>query len=310
MTEQNDPNSGEQIEAGGAPVEATPDADGGDKSETLLSDPGEDKPVAAPADWPEDWRAKVAGEDEKLLKRLDRFKSPGDIVKSWRALEQKVSSGEVVAKLPKDASEEQVAEYRKANGIPEKSEGYLDALSSGVVIGEDDKALVGSFLESAHAQNASPEVVSAAIDWYYGLQEEQAATMAQADRERKQAAEDELRAEWGGEYRANINSVTSFLDAAPEGLKKQLLGARLADGSPLGDNPDALRWLVSLANEANPAGFIAPSDGASQIESVETEIKEIEKTMREDRKSYDRDEAMQKRYLTLIGAREKLKARA
>ncbi len=273
----------------------------------------DDKQVVAPADFPEDWRARMADGDEKTLKRLERYKSPKDVVQAFRNLEAKMSSGDVVAKLPADATDEQIAEYRKANGIPETAEGYLEAMDSGLVIGDEDKALVSSFLESAHAKNAPPEIVASAVDWYYQQQEEQLAARAEADRQAREAAADDLRAEWGAEYRQNLNSIKAFLDSAPvddEGtaLGELLIGARLADGSVLGDNPAALRWLAKLASDQNPAGFIAPGEAATQAEGVEAEIKSIEAKM--GTAEYIKDEKMQARLRQLYAAQDKLKGRA
>lgn len=283
-----------------------------DGDKTLLTEPG-DSAASAPADWPDDWRVKLAGDDEKALKKLDRYKSPQDIFKAYRALEAKMSSGDVVAKLPKDATEEQIAEYRKANGIPEKADGYLDALPDGLVVGDDDKPLVKSFLEKVHGKNAPPEVVADAVAWYYETQEQLAAETAAADKERRAAAADELRAEWGREYTANINSIKAFLDTAPIGedgtsLRDMLMGARLANGVPLGDSPEALRWLAKLADDANPGGFIAPGAGSGNAETIESQIKEIEAKM--GTKEYIKDEAMQAKLRKLYAARESIKTRA
>lgn len=262
-------------------------------------------------DWPDDWRDKLAKGDEKARKRLDRFQSPADVLKSWQELERKMSSGEVKAKLPADATEEQVAAWRKDNGIPEKADGYLSVLPSGLVIGDDDKPMINSFLERVHGKNAPPEVVAEAVEWYYAQQEEQITAQVTADKAFKQSAEDSLRAEWGGEYRANVNSISAFLDTAPQTddgqpLKDLLMGARLADGTRFGDNPAALKWLARLAADANPAGFVAPAGGGSQVDSVRDEIAKIEGVMRTDRAAYNKDEKMQARLRQLYDAEEKL----
>lgn len=309
QTQETDNSAGtDATQADTAQADTSTETD--EKAGGTLLDGGDDKATTAPADWPDDWRAKLAGDDEKLSKRLDRFKSPKDILTAYRALEQKMSSGEVRSKLPDDATEEQIAAYRKENGVPEKAEGYLDALPDGLVVGEEDKALVSSFLETAHGKNVSPDVVNDMLSWYYGQQDEAAAAQTEADKKFAADAEDQLRAEWGGEYRANINSVKSFLSSAPEGLGDLLMGARLADGTPLGNHPDALRWLTSLANDINPAGFVSPGAGGSQAQSIEDEIAGIEKVMREDRKAYDKDEKMQARLRQLYDAQEKLGSRA
>ena len=263
-------------------------------------------------DWAADWREKMASGDEKELKRLQRFRSPVDVYKSARELEKKLSSGDIKAKLAADATEEQIAAWRKDNGIPDTPDGYLEKLPAGLVIGDDDKPMLESFLADVHGENAPPSVVAKALDWYYRQQEDQIAAQADADRGFKQAAEDALRAEWGGEYRGNLNSIMSFLDAAPptddgSPLKGLLMGARLSDGTLLGNNPAALKWLASLAQEANPAGFVQPNAGASQLNAVEDEINGIRKVMRESRHTYDKDEKMQERFRVLLTAQEKLR---
>lgn len=292
-------------------AQPAPKADG--KPGTVLTDTT-DKPVAAPADWPEDWRAKLAGGDDKAMKTLDRFRSPQDLAKAYREAQVKLS--QIRPEAPgKDATEEQVAAYRKAAGVPDAPDGYLEKLPKGLVIGDDDKPAVTSFLSAMHARNVDPATVGEALNWYYTQQEAATAAQTEADRAAQRTAEDALRQEWGTEYRSNVNAITSFLDGAPKSedgapLKDLIMGARLADGTPLGSHPAALRWLAQLANDANPGGFIAPSSGATQIQSVDDEIGKIEKTMRTDRQTYDRDAQMQTRYLKLLEARERLKARS
>ena len=60
----------------------------------------DDTPIAVPATWPEDWRNRFAGSNEDDVKRLNRFKDPANIWKSYRALEQRISSGEYKRSRP------------------------------------------------------------------------------------------------------------------------------------------------------------------------------------------------------------------
>jgi len=293
----------------------TPDGSNEDVAPKTVMEDTSDKPAAAPADWPEDWRSKLAGDDAKALKAFERFKSPNDMAKSLLEAQKKISSGATRPQLAEGATEEQVAEYRKALGVPDTPDGYLEKINSGLVIGDDDKPLLESFLASAHGKNAPPEFVESALEWYYDLQEKQTAEQSAADSEAKRNGEDALRAEWGGEFRANINAITAFLDTAPtteDGtpLKDLLMGARLSDGTALGNHPDALRWLSNMASESNPAGFVSPGAGGSQAQSVDDEIASIQKVMRSDRATYDKDPKMQARLLTLLDAQAKLSARA
>lgn len=294
----------EQTQEGASGAEQITDA----KAETLAaSDAPPEKEV--PATWPEDWRQKLAGDDDKALKRLSRFQSPADIFKSYRALEQRMASGELKAPLPADATEEQIAEFRQANGIPEKPEGYL-ADTDGLVFGDEDKPRVDAFLGKMHERNAPPDVVRDALGWYHEERERALAEISKGDKEYRRASEDDLRAEWGGEYRENLNAMGMLFSNAPEGLDDEILGARGPSGKLLGDNPALLKWLVSMANEVNPAATVAPGSGMGQIDSVQSEIAKIVKVMREDRKAYDADPKMQERLRKLYEAEEKLQKRA
>ena len=272
------------------------------------TDEATDAATEVAPDWPDDWRDKLAKGDEKARKRLDRFQSPADVLKSWQALEQKMSSGDVKSKLPDNATDEQITAYRKDNGIPETFDGYLADLPDGLVIGDDDKDMVNSYLERVHGKNADPSVVQETLNWYYDLQEEQIAAQAESDKSNLRDGEDEIRAEWGAEFRANQNAIRAYGDTMPEGLFETMVQARGPDGRILGHNPDFMRQMARLASEANPAGFVSPAGGGSQVESVKSEIASIEKVMRDDRATYNKDTKMQERLRVLYDAEAKLSA--
>ena len=222
-----------------AAAETTADAGtliGGDAS-------AENAEASGPPDWPSDWRQKLAGEDKKTLERLGRMASPADLFKSYRALEQKVSAGELKKGLPDNATPEQVAQWRQEQGLPEKPEGYLENLSlpGGLVLGEADKPMAAAFAQAALEGNTSPEAYSKLVAKYFELQDKIVAERAEADRAFKLKAEDELRAEWGAELRPNLNAVKNLLAGMPEAVAENLLSGRLADGSKIGDHPGIVK---------------------------------------------------------------------
>jgi hypothetical protein len=295
-----------------AAAPATPPATDPAKPATVLgSDPAADpgKP-AVPATWPEDWQQRLAGGDEKALKKLQRYASPTDVAKALLAAQAKISSGELKAALPADAKPEEIAAWRAENGIPEKPEGYLEKLPDGVVIGEQDKALVGLFVKDMHDRNASPEVVQAAIGSYYKVMEQVQAEQAEANAALQSATEDALRADWGANYRREVGAIHGLLDQAPEGVKDALLNARAADGTALANNAAVLRWLNSMAREINPAATVVPGAGANAGKGVADRMREIEAQMSNPKSDYWKSDAMQKEYRDLIVARDKLNARA
>lgn len=283
---------------------------------SVLAAPGEDG-TAAPAasGWREDWRDAMATRDgkldEKTRRELDRYADPTAILTSYQALRGQRDRGELRAALAPDAKPEEVTAWRAANGIPEKPEGYLEKVPSGLVIGETDRPLIQEFLAAVHGQNATPAVAHAALQAYYKIQETQAAEGAVKDHEFNRATEDALRVEWGADYRANINGVAGLIRTmAPEGTYENLLGARMANGRPLASDPNLMRFLNTLAREINPAASIVPGAGASAGKGVDERIKEIETVMRTARRTYDKDDGMQKELLSLYEARERLSSRA
>lgn len=268
-----------------------------------------------PASWPGDWREKMAAGDEKVLNRLKRFQSPEAVWKSYGELEGKLSSGQIKRAAPAaDASPEDVAAWRKEQGLPEKPEDYLKALPEGLVIGDKDKKMVGDFLSVAHDKNASPESVGAMLDWFYKNQESLAADRREQDLQIQRTGEDELRAEWGPEFRRNVNMVNSYLDevGSPE-LKDLIWGGRLGDGTPLGSSPAFLRLMLGAAMEANPAATVVPGAAGIAGKSIDDEIANIEAEMRKpgggEYYKGPKAQQMQARYRDLIDAKTKLASR-
>jgi hypothetical protein len=101
-----------------------------------------EKPVAAPADWPEDWRIKLAGEDKSYLKTLDRFNTPSDLAKAYRDAQQRLSAGNLKAILPDNPTEEELKTWRTENGVPESPDKYDVNLGDGFVWSDEDKPLL------------------------------------------------------------------------------------------------------------------------------------------------------------------------
>jgi hypothetical protein len=126
----------------------------------------------------------------------------------------------------------------------------------------------------------------------------------------QQQNEEVLRGEWGSEYKLNLNLISGLLDTAPQGLKDQLLGARLADGSVLGNNPDTLRFLASLARTVNPVATVVPGAGGNAAQAIESEMASIQKLMGDKKSAYwkgPESAKMQARYRDLITVQSKVK---
>lgn len=309
----------------GTPAPATPDAtpppaatathteggapptDGGAPTPDGGMPPAE--PPAKPLDWA-DLRTKYAKGDEKLEKRLARYSSVEAALDAMLAAQNKIASGALKEGKPADATPEQLAEWRAQNGIPEKPEDYKIELSDGRTMGEDDKAFVDGFLKYAHESDMTPAQVNKAVEWYQQAQEQQILARQQADAAFHEEAVNTMREEWGSEYKLNVNLIGNLLDGAPEGVKDNVLGARLANGTALGDDPATLRWLASLAREVNPVATVVPGSGGNAVQAIETEIANIEKLMGDRNSEYWKGPTankMQSRYRDLIEAKSRVR---
>ena len=326
MVEQANPATGTEIAASAATTatdkggakDGAPSASGAggsptDKVGTLgEGGGGEDKAGAVPATWPTNWKDIMAGGDAKILQRLNKFDSPANVAKAYLAIQTKMSAGELLRAKPSgdeaDPTYQQaIKEWRGQAGVPEKPEGYLEKMPDGLVIGEEDKPMVESFIKDMHGSDVPPAIVHKAIGWYYANQEAQAEQRHETDRANRAKNEDSLRAEWGTEYRANLNGIRGLFNThgSPETLEA-LFTARLADGTPLGDDPRVLKFLVNVSKEINPSGIgFSAIEGKTATESIAKEKAGIEALMKDNRSSYWTDIGMQNRYRELLELEER-----
>lgn len=261
-----------------------------------------------------DWRTAMAGDDKDMLGYLGRYQSQKAFVEAAKKDRDAVRNKQF-PKLPENPSDEEVAAYRAEMGVPAAAADYMKTLPEGLLVGDDDKPFVETFMGAMHTANAPPAMVNAAVQAYYSIVEEQAAAQAQADEVAQTQATDALRQEWGADYRRNLNAMHSFLDTLPGDVAATFRHARLpvfdADGNPTGEttpigfNPVVIEWLVSQALDRNPLARVAPGTGTAQADSVANELASL-KTMMADRNSEywkgPKADKLQARYRDLLEA--------
>lgn len=272
--------------------------------------------VAPPQTWPEDWREKVAGEDKGFLNRLKRYGSPDDAFKWLRTMDLRLSSGELkeIKTLPENATPEQVAEFRKDNGIPEEAKGYLDklALPGGLVPAAGDKSLLDAFASRAHELNWKPEQFNQAVSWYFDMQDRVAGQQQEADRDFEMQATQSLMQAMGGDFKPNMNALASFWNERGGDIRDMILSARTPDGRVLGNIPEVVSHYVALARELNPAAALLPPGAQQNTAGIATRKAEIEKTMYLNGKqnpAYFKNPTLQQEYRDLIAAEERMRQR-
>lgn len=261
---------------------------------------------ATDGDWPADWRQKYST-DPKILKRLERYASPKAALDALFAAQAKISSGGLKSALKPDATPEELAAWREENGIPATPADYEIELGDGMVFGEADKPVLDEFLAVAHEANLHPSQVNKALNWFMRRRESELTEQEARDRENQFRAIEELRAEYGPEYKVNIKLA---LEVIPENIRDVFLGGRLADGTKIGDNPDVIRWLSGMARELNPIASVVPGSGMNADKAMEAEINSIKAMMGDRNSEYwkgPKAAQLQARYRELLAAQARIR---
>ncbi len=269
--------------------------------------------------YPENWREDYVKErkgDDKMLNRLKRYASPEAALDALISVQNKIHAGELTSKteFPEQGTPEEQAAWREQHGVPEKPDGYELKLADGLVPGEDDQPMIESFMERAHKNNWPNEMVNEAVQWYFDTQAEETQLVHDQDLELKQTVEDSFRAEWGSDYRKNIQMIGAYLNTGPAGMSEKILGARLQDGTPLGSDPDILHFLVDKAREHMPEGDVTtvPGDTSTQLKAIDDELAQLRELMRDKNSKYWKGEESQKlqaRYRQLLDGQERRRAK-
>lgn len=307
-----------------APAKATPAAEPTPPTAKTIADtppPGEEPKPPTPANWPENWRELMAGDDKKELARLQRFNSPLDVRNSHRALEQRLSSGEFKRALPTNHTPEELAEFRKSNGIPEKPDGYDVNVGGGYVWGEADKPFLENFTAFAHERNMPADTVKSALEWFATTQQREADAIAERDQRELALGSEALRAEWGRDYKPNLTSVRNMFEGktatAPDGAQVPmfdlLMAARAPDGRLLGNIPDVLKWVSGVSRELNPFATLVPDEAGGGKKTAQDRFDYLSGLQRDRQSSYyygPQRDALQTEWRELYEKLEAAKGRA
>lgn len=273
MTEATPP-----VEPVAPPVEptvtppATPPAEPSTPPATPPSEP--QNPPQSP--WGDNWREEMAGGDDDVAKAISRYGSPKGVARALREAQATISSGLKRAK-PDPKDEKAMAEWRKAEGIPDDPTGYKLPEAVQKRLTDEDKPILSSFTEFAHAKGARPDVVDIASEWYIEMAEAAQAKQAEEDKIASEEAEDTLRKDWAhGEYKANTTIARRFIEGIP-GVGAKWAEARI-DGKRLGDMPEFIAWAADMGREKFGDVAFTSSDSESKHTARKTELETLMRT--------------------------------
>lgn len=266
--------------------------------------------------WGDGWRSHIAAgttDSEKELKRLERFEGPDQIYRSWREMENLKATGQLRSVLPEKATEEEITQWRKDNAIPAKPEDYKITMPEGRDKPPEDDAFLKGFLKSAHEQNYTQEQVDGAFNSFYAEVDRQQEAVTESEKKLEAATEDQLRKDWGEDYRTNKAMAEALLARAPEGFRDKFMNGYLEDQTPIKASAESWKWLVQMEREINPAATVVPGQTGDLGKAVAVEIVELKKLMSDTNSKYWKGpeaDKLQSRYRQLIAAQENMKAKA
>ena len=212
----------------------------------------------------DDWRSVI--KDPKVKEFTANFTDPAALAEFSFKSRQKLSNA---VNIPgKDATPEDVAEFNKKLGVPEKPEGYNYALPEDLVtpeVKDEHQVSVNGFLSAVHKAGATPGVVKAALDWFY---EDVRQAKANQDATLKNSVSDgeaRLRKEWGQDYDANTEFARREYGRVDPEFAALMDQAELG-GVKLRNHPAAMRVFAAYGrmNGESGAQMIVTADEKSQ----------------------------------------------
>jgi hypothetical protein len=271
--------------------------------------------------WPDDWRDALvkdlpAEQKPKAQEFVKTRPSLNDIFRSALSADSKIqelSQNRVKLLTGKDDKPEEVAAYRKAFGIPDAPDKYaIPVTQPGVEPTAEETALWGAALPILHDANLGQkqlDAVGKALAVTTRIQHD--AKMAIA-RKAGEAAQEDLRVEWGREYKANVESTNQFFVdemrpfmRAQDGDLNQLLSRRFDDGTALGECVPFVRWLNHMRGELQGDGPPVVGQGSDGVD-LDKQIDDITSLAHVDPQKY---KSMQGKLTALVEAKSKRDSR-
>lgn len=303
-TQPTSPVDGDQ--AAGVSSAVAPPPEGG-----AAESPSEGAPPPAPAKGyfealPDNWReeiAKLMGDDPKYMKQMARYTDFAGFAKTFFHAQDKIRSGEISNGLPKDATPEQLADWRAANGVPESPDKYEAHLDEGLVLGDADARILSEAYKTAHQHNISAQAMSDLTNAFVKARQVEAEAIAAEDGVHQLTTTRQLKDTWGGDYQTNLNMIRGLVGQMPSEIADKFMSARLADGRAVFNSPEVLVYFADIARKLDPAATVVPNS-SNPVASINEEIKALESRMGTN--EWYKDQAANDRLMQLYEARERM----
>ena len=258
---------------------------------------------------PDTWRtdlisqAGFEGDDAaKRLGQLERMPDLKTLTKSFFDAQDKIRKGEISSGLPENPTEEQLNEWRTANGVPVEPN-YELTLGDGLELAPEDQEIFNEVFQSAHAGNVNTDTMNQMTTAYLKGRQALEEKMTAQDGIDSQQGKEVLKTAWKGDYETNLNMINGLFNQMPEAVRDEFLGSRMANGKGMMNSPEVLEFFAQISRKVNPAGTVVPNAN-NPVQAIDDEIKKLEERMGSP--EWYKDQGAQKRYQDLITAKQNM----
>jgi hypothetical protein len=211
----------------------------------------------------------------------DEFKKEAEKSESLDAVFERIAQmrktlSDRVALPGADATDEEIARFRKAMKVPETAEGYN--LPEGVEFNDIFANFVEQMKPTLHEANVSESAFEKMVQTFADLDQQMASEISATVTKIHEESVANLKTEWGNDYDANVNVAHAALKQfGGDELISLMDDVKTADGGRLGDHPVLIKFAAKLGRQMGEDGVIAPmdtntaSDLEEQIEKLTSE---------------------------------------
>lgn len=240
--------------------------------------------------------AKLSKARASILNDLARFKSRLEYETAGFHARQRIRSGEMRGPRPQTEDAAELAAWRKANDIPEKSDAYV--LPEVKDHDWNKEPSIGIVLTAAHdadiTQKQIDRVARAMVEHGKTVEQDMEEKMLRQDRDDRDTVDDDIRARYGlGEFKAQKTVLQRLLkddEIFPDGTGDTLAQARYYDPETglwrkVLNNPTIAHAMLLLAKHEYGEGGFVPGE---QIAKSDSRIEDLEKLKDSDYETFMR----------------------
>jgi hypothetical protein len=210
---------------------------------------------------------------------LERFQNVPEMAKALYAAQQKIRSGEYKRAAPPADNPEEIKAWREEQDIPETPDGYEIPGVDLSQVEPEARAAIDHIRTRLHGENFDKGKAAVVATLLQEVAQMEMQRTAEADANRMDAVEDTLRAEWGADYRKNLNMNGALLSQHFGEDMDSVLKARMPDGTRLADNPAFSKFLNAMARASgNDVMFEGDASGGTSIDARLEQIRQVMST--------------------------------